>query len=44
MNLKINNAKTDEGTYEEFKIIGKAVRKVWEERLGKSLKTHCDLI
>jgi len=30
-----NNAKTDEFTYEEFKEIGKEIRKVWETRLKK---------
>lgn len=32
-----NNAKTDEFTFEEFKVIGKEIRRVWEERLGKKL-------
>jgi len=30
-----NNAKTDEFTYEEFKEIGKEIRKVWETRLKR---------
>lgn len=30
-----NNAKTDEFTYEEFKIIGKGIKKVWGSRLKK---------
>lgn len=29
-----NNAKTDTFTEEEFKIIGKAISQVWEQRLG----------
>lgn len=29
-----NNAKTDEFTYEEFKLIGPVIRKVWEQRLN----------
>jgi len=28
-----NNAKTDEFTYKEFKVIGKAISKIWQERL-----------
>lgn len=32
-----NNAKTDEFTFEEFKEIGKEIRKVWEVRLGRKL-------
>lgn len=32
-----NNAKTDEFTYEEFKVVGKAIREIWEQRLGKKL-------
>ena len=35
-----NNAKTDEFTHKEFKIIGKAIRKVWEERLEQSLNSN----
>ena len=27
-----NNAKTDEFTYEEFKLVGKEIRKVWDKR------------
>lgn len=30
-----NNAKTDEFTVEEFKPIGKVMRKIWDERLKK---------
>lgn len=26
--------------YEEFKIIGKAIKKVWEKRLGKPLNSN----
>jgi len=33
-----NNAKTDEFDDEDFKPIGKAIRKVWECRLGRKLK------
>ena len=33
-----NNAKTDEFTGDEFKEIGKEIRKVWEARLGKKLE------
>lgn len=32
-----NNAKTDEFYDEDFKPIGKAIRKVWEQRLGRQL-------
>jgi hypothetical protein len=32
-----NNAKTDEFTFDEFKEIGKEIRKVWEVRLGRNL-------
>jgi len=32
-----NNAKTDEFTYEEFKVVGKAIREIWERRLEKKL-------
>lgn len=28
-----NNAKTDEFTYEEFKAVGKEIRKIWDNRL-----------
>lgn len=31
-----NNAKTDEFTPEEFKPIGKEIRKIWEDRISKS--------
>lgn len=32
-----NNAKTDEFTFDEFKEIGKEIRRVWEIRLGRKL-------
>lgn len=32
-----NNAKTDEFTEDEFKKIGKEIRKIWETRSGKKL-------
>jgi len=35
-----NNAKTDEFTHEEFMKVGKALREVWEKRLGKPLTEY----
>lgn len=35
-----NNAKTDEFTHEEFMKVGKAMREVWEKRLGKPLTEY----
>jgi len=32
-----NNAKTDEFTVEEFKLVGKAIAQIWEKRLNQSL-------
>ncbi len=32
-----NNAKTDEFTKDEFEIIGEAIKRVWESRLGENL-------
>jgi 5-methylcytosine-specific restriction endonuclease McrA len=39
-----NNAKTDEFTYDEFKQIGKEIRKVWVARLGRKLGKSIDPI
>lgn len=30
-----NNAKTDEFTFEEFEVIGKAIKQIWQKRLNK---------
>ncbi|MBU2552932.1 MAG: HNH endonuclease [Bacteroidetes bacterium] len=38
-----NNAKTDEFTYNEFKIVGETIRKIWENRLRKPFESYTTL-